>query len=178
MTWVTSILYILVTIQVFTVIITKYLLQINKNICSNYSGVHVFLITEQKMRRAFISPSFFINRCLYHFWYMLKNDLLQCKCICFFSAMLLTDKPTAAGINKATNAQTSWRRHQMEAFSALLGICAGNSPVTGEFPAQRPATRSFDVFLDLHLNERLSKQSWGWWFATPLRPCAHDVRVM
>ena len=35
----------------------------------------------------------------------------------------------------------------METFSALLAICAGNSPVTGEFPAQRPVTRSFDVFL-------------------------------
>ena len=34
----------------------------------------------------------------------------------------------------------------METFSALLAICAGNSPVTGEFPAQRPVTRSFDVF--------------------------------
>ena len=37
----------------------------------------------------------------------------------------------------------------METFSVLLAICAGNSPVTGEFPAQRPVTRSFDVFLDL-----------------------------
>ena len=37
-----------------------------------------------------------------------------------------------------------------------------HSPVTGEFPAQRPVTRSFDVFLDLRLNKRLSKQSWGW----------------
>ena len=33
----------------------------------------------------------------------------------------------------------------METFSALLAICAGNSPVSGEFPAQRPVTRSFDV---------------------------------
>ena len=40
---------------------------------------------------------------------------------------------------------TRWR-HQMETFSALLAICAGNSPVTGEFPAQRSVTRSFDVF--------------------------------
>ena len=32
-----------------------------------------------------------------------------------------------------------WWRHQMETFSALLSICAGNSPVPGEFPAQRPA---------------------------------------
>ena len=34
----------------------------------------------------------------------------------------------------------------MEIFSALLAICAGNSPASGEFPAQRPATRGFDVF--------------------------------
>ena len=34
----------------------------------------------------------------------------------------------------------------METFSALLVICAGNSPVTGEFPAQRPVTRSLDIF--------------------------------
>ena len=63
----------------------------------------------------------------------------------------------------------TWWRHQMETFSALLAICAGNSPVPGEFPTQRPVTRSFDVFFDLHLNKRLSKQSWGWWFETP--PC-------
>ena len=60
-----------------------------------------------------------------------------------------------------------WWRHQMETFSALPALCARNSPVTGEFPAQRPVTRSFGVFFDLRLNKRLSKQSWGWWFETP-----------
>ena len=58
----------------------------------------------------------------------------------------------------------SWWRHQMETFSALLALYAGNSPIPGEFPAQRPVTRSFDVFFDLRLNKRLSKQPWGWWF--------------
>ena len=58
----------------------------------------------------------------------------------------------------------------METFSALLAICAGNSPVTGEFHAQRPVTRSFDVFFDLRPNKRLSKQWWGWWFETPSCP--------
>ena len=68
----------------------------------------------------------------------------------------------------------SWWRHQMETFSALLAICAGNSLVTAEFPAQRPVTRSFDVFFNLGLNKRLSKQLWGWWFETPSRPlCRH-----
>ena len=63
----------------------------------------------------------------------------------------------------------------METFSALLAICAGNSPVTSEFPAQRPVTRSFDVFFYLRLL-LLSKQSWGWWLR---RHCAHyDVTVM
>ena len=55
----------------------------------------------------------------------------------------------------------------METFSALLAICAENSPVPGEFPAQRPVTRSFDVFSDLRSNKRLGKQSWGWWSETP-----------
>ena len=64
----------------------------------------------------------------------------------------------------------SWWRHQRETFSALLALCAGNSPVTGEFPAQRPVTRSFDIFFDLWLNKRLSKQSWGWLFETPSHP--------
>ena len=73
-------------------------------------------------------------------------------------------------IISATLYTRAWWRHQMETFSALLAICAGNSPVTGEFPAQRPVTRSFDVFFDLRLNKRLSKQSWCWWFETSLRP--------
>ena len=42
--------------------------------------------------------------------------------------------------------------------------------VPGKFPTQRPVTRSFDVFFDLHLNKRLSKQSWGWWFEKLSRP--------
>ena len=40
----------------------------------------------------------------------------------------------------------TWWRHQMENFPALLAICAGNSPVSGEIPAQRPVTRNFDVY--------------------------------
>ena len=68
------------------------------------------------------------------------------------------------------NTLLSWWRHQMETFSALLAICAGNSPVSGEFPAQMPVTRSFDVFFDLHPNKRLIKQWWGWWFETPSCP--------
>ena len=70
-----------------------------------------------------------------------------------------------------------WWRHQMETFSALLAICAGNSPVIGEFPTQRPVTRSFDVFFDLRLNKKLSIQWWDCLFKTPLRPSWLTVMV-
>ena len=49
--------------------------------------------------------------------------------------------------------------------------------VTGEFPSQRPVTRSFDVFFDLCLNKQLSKQSWVWWFETPSRPLWHHCNA-
>ena len=73
----------------------------------------------------------------------------------------------------------TWWHHQMETFFRVTGpLCGeftgprwtGNSPVPGEFPAQRPVTRSFGVFFDLHLNKRLRKQSWGWWFEMLSRP--------
>ena len=52
----------------------------------------------------------------------------------------------------------------------------------GEFPAQRPVTRSFDVFFDLRLNKWLSKQPWGWWFETPSHPlwrhCNGDQKLI
>ena len=48
----------------------------------------------------------------------------------------------------------------------VTGPLCGNSPITGEFPAQRPVARSFDDFCYLRLNKQLSKQSRGWWFET------------
>ena len=68
----------------------------------------------------------------------------------------------------------TWWRHQIETFSALLAICAGNSPVTDEFPAQRPVTRSFGAFFDLRMNKRWVGE------AGDLRRhrAHHDVTVM
>ena len=57
----------------------------------------------------------------------------------------------------------------METFSALLALYEGNPPVTGEFLSQRSVTWGFDVFFDLLLNKRLSKQSRQRWFETPSR---------
>ena len=68
----------------------------------------------------------------------------------------------------------------METFSALLAFCAGNSPVPGEFPAQRPVTRSFYVFFDLRLNKRLSRLTINSREAGDLRRyrAHYDVTVM
>ena len=64
----------------------------------------------------------------------------------------------------------SWWRHRLEAFSALLALCAGKTPVSGELPAQRPVARGFDAFFGLCLIKQLSKHSRGWWFETLSRP--------
>ena len=66
---------------------------------------------------------------------------------------------TSVGNNFQTWLLFARWRHQMETFSMLLALCAGNSPVTCEFPSQRPVTWSFDVFFDLHMDKWLSKQS-------------------
>ena len=49
----------------------------------------------------------------------------------------------------------------------VTGPLCGEFTSSGEFPTQRPMLRNFDVFFDLRLNKRLSKQPWGWWFETP-----------
>ena len=64
----------------------------------------------------------------------------------------------------------------METFSALLALCAGNSPVTREFPTQRPVVRKFGVFFDLRLNNGLvSKREAG---DLRLHRGHYDVTVM
>ena len=87
-----------------------------------------------------------------------------------YLTLSITEMPTL----QSGNTEHPWWCHQMETFSSLLALCAVNSPVTGEFPAQSPMTRSFDVFFDLRMNKRLSKQSWGGWFETPSRPLWRD----
>ena len=58
----------------------------------------------------------------------------------------------------------------------VTGHFAGDSPVSGELPAQRPVTRSFDVSFDLGVNKRLSRQS-CWWFETLSLPLWRHCNV-
>ena len=64
---------------------------------------------------------------------------------------------------------STWWRHRMETCSALLVFCAGNSPVTGELPSQRPVTRSCDVLFDLLLRKHLNTQPRRRWFEMHIR---------
>ena len=50
----------------------------------------------------------------------------------------------------------SRRRSKKTPKLRVTGLCAGTSTVTGEFPSQRPVTRSFDVFFDLRPDKRFS----------------------
>ena len=93
------------------------------------------------------------------------------------SHWLALGKETKWALQVPRDVVRSWWRHQLETFSALLAICVGNSSVSGEFPAQRPVTRSFDVFFDLRLSERLSKH-WGWWLETPSLPLWRHSNVL
>ena len=52
-------------------------------------------------------------------------------------------------------------------YFRVTGPLWWESIVTGEISSLRPAKPSFDIFFDLHLNKRLSKQSLSWWFETP-----------
>ena len=58
-------------------------------------------------------------------------------------------------------------------ISHIIGPLCEEFTSPREFPAQRPVTRSFDVFFHLRPNKRLSKHSWGWWFETLSRSLWH-----
>ena len=67
------------------------------------------------------------------------------------------------------HATDSTDRHQVDIFSALLAFNEGNSPVTGEFPSQKPEARSFDAFLEQRLSKLLNQTAGMRWFETPSR---------
>ena len=66
-------------------------------------------------------------------------------------------------VGKSARMMTSSNGNIFRVTDPLCGEFTG----LGEIPAQRPVTRGFDVFFDLRLNKRLSKQPWGWWSEMP-----------
>ena len=71
-----------------------------------------------------------------------------------------------------TQQPCKWLRNMMTSSNGNIFRVTGPlcGEFTGKFLAQRPVTRSFDVFADLHLNNGWSTQWWGWWFQTPVCP--------
>ena len=59
----------------------------------------------------------------------------------------------------------------------VTGPLCGEFTGPGEFSTQSSVTRSFDLFFDLRLNKRFSKQLWGWWFETPPLSLWHHCNV-
>ena len=109
------------------------------------------------------------NNLWYIWWYILNNMHIVYHALCFVVVGHGSFLPTFFTV-------ILWWHHQMEMFSTLLALCAGNSLVTSEFPKQRPVMRSLDGIFDLHLNKQLSKQWWGWWFET-LCPLWHYCNI-
>ena len=89
--------------------------------------------------------------------------------LCFFVVKYYSILPISFRVIPLLPEKISWWHHQMETFSALLAFCRGNSPVTGEFPPQKPLIQSFDVLFYLRLNKRLSQHSRHQWFEMPSR---------
>ena len=104
-------------------------------------------------------------------WFTTKTAKCTCHDISWIKYWFFPElcHPLKTKMKTKLGTQSSWWRHQMETFPALLALCEGNPPVTGGFSSQRPVTRSFDVFFALRLNKRLSKQSRRRWFGTPSR---------
>ena len=80
---------------------------------------------------------------------------------------LVRKRGKASGIYQWLRARLHMMTSSYETFSVLLALCAGNSPVTGELPSQRPVTQSFDVIFDLRRKIQLTEQVKCRWFEMP-----------
>ena len=123
---------------------------ISINTCKSMQIYYQLAILNYFTERCYLNSIIWHNECCTKFLYDMMKNVIYCYHI-------------------------SWWRHHMETFFALLAICAGNSPVTGELPAQKPVTRSFFY---LRLNKRLSKQWWGWWFEMPSHSLWHHCNMV
>ena len=91
---------------------------------------------------------------------------------------------STARVCPKSNGYLAWLLFMMTSSNGnifrVTGPLCGEFTGPGGFPAQRPVTRSFDNVFDLCMNKQLNKQSWGWWFETPLCPLRRhrDVESM
>ena len=99
--------------------------------------------------------------------------VLLCRFVTYFNYIDKDGKPTIVHLDSHRHSPPPPPYIMMSSNGNIFrvtGHLCGEFTGTGEFPAQKPVTRSFDVFFDLHPNKRLSKQRRGWWFETPSCP--------
>ena len=101
-------------------------------------------------------------------FYLTRDYLSSIMCLRLRFARLIQNQDLLNNYNGLALELTMMTSSNGNIFRVTV-FCAGNSPVTDEFPSQRPVTRSFIVFFDLRLNKQLNKQSWGQWIEMPSR---------
>ena len=118
-----------------------------------------------------------------------QRNITKSKCTWLFPSCVSSCRNQAVDCNlpfaDATQNRMNWMRslfrkldvHKIYMMTSsngnifrVTGPLCGEFTGPGEFPTQRPVTRSFDVFFDQGLNKRLNKHSWGWWFETLSSP--------
>ena len=119
---------------------------------------------------------FFRSSCIYvmysvyvskHFWEHITIEFIQEQPQCIQVQLL---EAWYWGLNMSPGVTPAIIRMMTSSNGNIFrvtGHLCGEFTGPGEFPTQRPVTRSFDAFFDLRLNKRLSRQPWGWWFETP-----------
>ena len=112
-------------------------------------------------------------------WNDITGVSVSCHCVCsrvvFYSVLFCLGVMSTIFLVRAIHfMMTSSNGNIFRVTGNLCGEFTG----PGEFPAQRPVTRSFDGVFDLHLNKRLNKHSWGWWFETLSRPLWRHCNVL
>ena len=126
-----------------------------------------YLPNREKLQTQILTciSAFIMAASIYH-WPNRCNGFLIEKKHGFFGNILFTAHPLSPNIYILFNDMMT---------SSNENIFRVTGPLCGEFTGYRwiPLTKAsdakFDVFFDLSLNKRLSKQSWGWWFETPSR---------
>ena len=105
----------------------------------------------------------------YHIVMLLHADLyMNCDYLIKYGGIIFPVQVIAATQWSGCKRTMPWWHHQMETFFRFTGHLCG----------QRPVTWCFDVFFDLRLNKRLSKQSWGWLFETLSHPLWRNSNVV
>ena len=110
---------------------------------------------------------YYLFACYYHFMLRLFILCYLCRTIALVATVICWLYPTLNKFYLVLSLSYPMMTPSNGSIFRITEPLCGNSPLTSEFPSQRPVTRSFDVFFDLRLNKQLRKQLRRRWFETP-----------